>query len=121
MLEPSTTRALRTQNSMGGVETSKTKADVLLGKVDFTPLCQLRGLDIFVTETSEPEMLTHPYLLQNGLRHVPTLMLNIMTAWGHMLVYFELPAWLTDTTTSLVEQESDTEDVKALKVCHFLF
>ena len=39
-----------------------------------------------------------------------------MTQWGAILVYFGMPSWVKDCNESLVEEESDAEDVKALKV-----
>lgn len=40
----------------------------------------------------------------------------MMTQWGSILIYYELPTWVTDNSTSLVETEADPDDVKALKV-----
>jgi hypothetical protein len=43
-------------------------------------------------------------------------MINIWTQWGSLLIYFEMPSWVKDFDASLVEEETDAEDVKALKV-----
>ncbi len=53
---------------------------------------------------------------RNGLREVPTVLVNMMTQWGCFLIYFEMPVWVKDFTTSLVQNEDDPDDVKALKV-----
>jgi hypothetical protein len=57
---------------------------------------------------------------RNGLRVVPTLLVNMMTQWGCLLIYFEMPVWVKDFTTSLLEKEDDADDVKALKVSFLL-
>jgi hypothetical protein len=38
-----------------------------------------------------------------------------MFSWGNLIIYFEMPAWLTDFTDSLVEKPDDEPEVKALK------
>jgi hypothetical protein len=43
-------------------------------------------------------------------------MINILTIYGNILVYFKLPDWVNDWEDSLIEKESDALDVKALKV-----
>lgn len=53
---------------------------------------------------------------RNGLRSVPTFLVNIMTQWGTILIYYELPDWVVDASDSLVENENDPDNVKALKV-----
>ena len=53
---------------------------------------------------------------RHGLRKVPTLMLNLMTQWGSILIYYEMPSWVKDLTTSLAEQPDDSDNDKALKV-----
>jgi hypothetical protein len=40
----------------------------------------------------------------------------MMTQWGSILIYFELPEWVADTGASLVEEDYDSNSVKALKV-----
>lgn len=54
---------------------------------------------------------------RNGLRSVPTFVVNILTQHGNILVYLKLPDWVTDWSTCLVEKEDDAPDVVALKVC----
>ncbi|KAG7352460.1 DUF1336 domain containing protein [Nitzschia inconspicua] len=80
-----------------------------------TPLCSIRGLDFFRTDAADPDMITHPYLIQNGLRSFPTFFINFLTMYGNILVYFKLPDWVTDWGQSLVEREGDPADVIALK------
>ncbi len=53
---------------------------------------------------------------RNGLRDFPTFMINILTVYGNIIVYFKLPDWVNDWEDSLVEKEGDPLDVKALKV-----
>lgn len=78
------------------------------------PLFQLRGVDVFLSDDPEPEPSTHPWLVQQGLRDRPTFTLNILTQWGNILIYFEMPAWVRNFHTP--EDENDADDVKALKV-----
>ena len=53
---------------------------------------------------------------RNGLRDVPTFMLNLTTQWGTILVYFQMPKWVVNFGESLVEAEDDHDSVRALKV-----
>jgi hypothetical protein len=48
-------------------------------------------------------------------------MLNLWTQWGSLLIYFEMPSWVKDFNASIVEEETDAEDVKALKVRFVLY
>jgi hypothetical protein len=50
-------------NSIGETAPSDARAVHLLEELP-TPLCCLRGLDLFRTEDADPDMITHPYLLQ---------------------------------------------------------
>lgn len=52
--------------------------------------------------------------LRNGLRDTPSFVINMMTQWANILIYFELPDWIKDWD-SIVEQDDDPDDVKALK------
>jgi hypothetical protein len=47
-------------------------------------------------------------------------MVNMMTQWGSLLIYFEMPEWVKDFNARLVENEDDPDDAKALKVSFFL-
>jgi hypothetical protein len=78
-------------------------------------LCHFRGMDVFLTEDAEEKMGDHPFLIENKLRTVPTLMVNLMTQWGTVLFYFELPDWVKDFGESLKETANDSDPVKALK------
>ena len=40
----------------------------------------------------------------------------MMTQWGSILIYMELPDWVVDGSTCLVEESDDPDNVKALKV-----
>ena len=82
------------------------------------PLFQLRGMDIFVTsDAPETSVADHPFLVQHGLRDVPTFIVNAITQWGNILIYFELPKWVQDWD-SILEDDDDPDEVKALKVGH---
>lgn len=86
------------------------------------PLLKLRGMDIFLTDGDpESSVADHPWLIENGLRDVPTFITNIISQWGNILIYFEMPAWVTDWKT-IQEEKEDTDEVKALKVyAHLIF
>jgi hypothetical protein len=43
-------------------------------------------------------------------------MINILTPYGNICIYFKLPDWVKDFKESLVEEEDDPSDVIALKV-----
>lgn len=80
------------------------------------PLLGLRGLDIFLAHAApETDIAEHPWLVQHGLRDVPTCIVNVMTQWGNILLYFEMPSWV-ESWDDIHEQESDSDAVKALKV-----
>jgi len=100
---------------LGLVNLDQSQATVLLTKMPVQPICRLRGIDIFLTDCAESEMSTHPFLLKNGLRSVPTFMINMMTQWGSILIYLELPDWVVDTANCLVENDDDPDPIKALK------
>ena len=85
-----------------------------LDDVVIEPILKLRGMDVFLTDNLENSVGTHPWLISHGLRSVPTLIINVMTLWGHILVYFEFPAWFEDWN-SIVEEDSDADDAKAVK------
>jgi len=80
------------------------------------PMCPLRGFDIFMTDSPESSLGTHSFLIENGLRDKPLLIINGMTQWANVVIYFELPEWVKDWDT-IVEEENDPENVIALKVC----
>jgi hypothetical protein len=52
---------------------------------------------------------------RNGLRDCPTFMINILTVFGNICVYFRLPDWVEDWDESLVENEDDFPSVTAMK------
>jgi hypothetical protein len=82
------------------------------------PLFRLRGMDIFMTEEleggAEDNMSMHPFLVENGLRDTPSFVVNMMSQYANILIYFEMPSWLKDWD-NIVEEEDDPDDVKALK------
>jgi hypothetical protein len=79
------------------------------------PLLKLRGMDIFMTDEPETEIVTHPWLVEQGLRAVPTLVVNLLTPWANVLIYLEMPSWVS-RLSDLEVNEDDEQDVKALKV-----
>ena len=111
-------------SQLGSFDMTGAVADTLEGYV-VAPLFQLRGMDIFLSEDiPEMESSTHPYLLEHGLRSVPTFIVNILTQWGNIFIYFEMPKWVQsfdmivqESDPHMIVQESDPHDVKALKVC----
>lgn len=118
--EPSTAAPAAVQSSeMGSFELPD--ADSLDDFV-VNPLLKLRGMDIFLTDGDpESSVADHPWLIENGLRDVPTFITNIISQWGNILIYFEMPAWVTDWKT-IQEEKEDTDEVKALKVyAHLIF
>jgi hypothetical protein len=98
---------------LGAFDLSKATADTLDDFV-IDPILKLRGMDVFLTDQLESQVASHPWLISQGLRDVPTLVVNTLTQWGHILVYFEMPEWVQDWN-SIVEDECDPDDVKALK------
>jgi hypothetical protein len=101
---------------LGSFDLSVNVPDSLDGFV-IEPILKLRGMDVFLTDDPEMEASTHPWLVQQGLRSIPTFTVNVLTQWGNILIYFEMPAWVR--SFNHVEEESDPDDVKALKVCLF--
>lgn len=82
------------------------------------PLCRLRGMDIFLTDSPESSIANHSFLIEHGLRDRPTFIINILTQWGNVLIYFELPDWIK-SWDEFVENDDDPEDVIALKVSKY--
>jgi hypothetical protein len=102
-----------TSTSLGAFDRSEATADSLDDFV-IEPILKLRGMDVFLADQLESHVASHPWLISQGLRNVPTLIVNTVTQWGHILVYFEMPAWVQDWN-NIVEDECDADDVKALK------
>lgn len=78
------------------------------------PLFNLRGMDVFLTDEPEDDAATHPWLLKSGLRDVPTFIINLVTRWGNILLYYEMSEWVNDW--DIKEEENDADDIKTLKV-----
>lgn len=85
-----------------------------LGEKAIEPLFRLRGMDVFLTEDAEYDLANHPFLIENGLRDRPTFIINALTPWGNICMYFEMPSWIT-SWDHFEEKEDDPEDVIALK------
>ena len=79
------------------------------------PMMQLRGMDVFLTDDPETEVATHPWLIGQGLRDVPTVLINVITPWANILIYLEMPSWV-DALENLPVHDEDEGDVRALKV-----
>lgn len=102
-------------SEMGMFDLSSTPADSLNDCITVEPLFKLRGMDVFIQDEPELDIATHPWLVAHGLRDLPTFTINVMTQWGNILIYFEMPEWVTNFE-DLDEKESDPDDVKAAKV-----
>ena len=87
------------------------------------PILHVRGMDFFLTPHTTPifDVCQDPWFQNNGLRDVPSFLCNMVTQWGNLLIYFQLPSWIKNLTDCLVEHEKDMDDVKALKVCIYLY
>jgi hypothetical protein len=103
---------------LGSFDLSSTVADSLEGFV-VEPIFQLRGMDVFLTDDPEPQASTHPWLIEQGLRSVPTFIVNVLTQWGNILIYFEMPTWVHGFQHA--EEVSDPDHVKALKASSSTF
>lgn len=57
---------------------------------------------------------------RNGLRDTPSFVVNVMTQWANILIYFELPSWIKNWD-NIAEEADDHDDVKALKVILWMF
>ena len=83
------------------------------------PFFQLRGMDVFLCEADggvpETKVADHSWFVQHGLRATPTFVVNLLTQWGNILLYFSLPEWLKDWD-SVKGNDQDSKDIKALKV-----
>lgn len=51
---------------------------------------------------------------RNGLRDSPSFVVNMMTQWANILLYFDMPEFVK-AWDNIVEQDDDPDDVKALK------
>ena len=57
---------------------------------------------------------------RTGLLEVPTFLVNVMTPWGTVLMYFRMPDWVKDLDESIVEKMEDPDNIKAFKVRRLL-
>lgn len=102
-----------TATSFGAFDLSRLNASSLEDEV-IDPIFSLRGMDLFLADSGEENMSEHPFLIENGLRDMPTWIVNCMTQWGNILVYLGLPEWVKDWD-NIEEHEDDPDDVKATK------
>jgi len=98
--------------SIGYVKTANTLAETYADK--FEPLFSYRGMDIFTCDNPQEKIWKHPLLLKDGLRDKPTFIINVMATWANISTYLEMPSWVKKFD-SIVETESDSNDIKALK------
>lgn len=116
------------------VEEEEVAVQVALGKAELTntraqsleeyekklvhwidPFCELRGMDLFLTDDAEDQIWKAKLLNESGLRDVPTLIFNLMTPFGNICAYFKLPDWVDNVTNVPAEKNEDPPDVVALK------
>jgi Protein ENHANCED DISEASE RESISTANCE 2, C-terminal len=92
--------------------------DVVTLEDVIVPAMKLRGMDIFVADQETNEGHTHlgdhPYLMEHGLRDTGTLLMNLITGHGNIVVYLKLPSYVTQLH-DLVEEVDDDEEAKAIK------
>jgi len=55
----------------------------------------LRGLDCFLGPPQD-DICNHDFLIAQGLRNMPTFVINVQLCFANILVYFALPEWFTD-------------------------
>lgn len=104
---------IETTTEFGAFDLANTKADTLESFV-IEPVLSLRGMDVFLSEETEADISNHPWFIQQGLRDIPTIVVNVLTQWGNILIYFALPRWVKDWD-NIKESNDDADDVKALK------
>lgn len=100
---------------LGLVDTGNDRASVLQTKIEVDPLFKLRGMDVFRADgIPEERVWRQPILEQNGLRDVPTFIVNLMLPGANLVVYFQMPSWIKKFE-DIVEEDDDAEDTKAFK------
>jgi hypothetical protein len=63
---------------LGSVDLSTAKADSFAEMV--SPILRLRGMDVFLSDSPELDIANHPFLIQQGLRDVPTAIVNVVVS-----------------------------------------
>lgn len=106
----------------GRLEMHETRAKALEDDENYShivnPMCQLRGMDLFLSDNPQKEIWRQPLLKKCGLRDVPTLIMNFMMPFGNITAYFTLPDWVAINggfNNIPIEKDYDPPDVKALK------
>ena len=99
---------------LGHVNTGNDRASILQENIEVDPLFKLRGMDVFRADIPEERICRQPILEQNGLRDVPTFIVNLMLPGANLVVYFQMPSWIKKFE-DIVEEEDDAEDTKAFK------
>ena len=99
---------------LGHVNTGNNRASILQANIEVEPLFKLRGMDVFRADIPEERIWRQPILEQNGLRDVPTFIVNLMLPGANLVVYFQMPTWIKKFE-EIVEEEDDAEDTKAFK------
>eukprot|EP00549_Striatella_unipunctata_P019152 CAMPEP_0118708048 /NCGR_PEP_ID=MMETSP0800-20121206/21621_1 /TAXON_ID=210618 ORGANISM="Striatella unipunctata, Strain CCMP2910" /NCGR_SAMPLE_ID=MMETSP0800 /ASSEMBLY_ACC=CAM_ASM_000638 /LENGTH=655 /DNA_ID=CAMNT_0006611099 /DNA_START=225 /DNA_END=2195 /DNA_ORIENTATION=- len=99
---------------IGNVPADSVIATSLVSEVA-DPLLNLRGIDVFVTDCPEENIVEYlPVLTRCGLRDNPSCVVNVMTPFANIVLYFTLPEWLT-SFSNLKEDPLDAHDIKAMK------
>ena len=99
---------------LGHVNTGNDRASILQANIEVDPLFKLRGMDVFRADIPEERICRQPILEENGLRDVPTFVVNLMLPGANLVVYFQMPSWIKKFE-DIVEEEDDAEDTKAFK------
>ncbi len=100
---------------LGRLDTGNDRASVLQTKIEVDPLFKLRGMDVFRADgIPEERIWRQPILEENGLRDVPTFIVNLMLPGANLVVYFQMPSWIKKFE-DIVEEDGDAEDTKAFK------
>jgi len=99
---------------LGHVNTGNHRASTLQANIEVDPLFKLRGMDVFRGDIPEERVWRQPILEQNGLRDVPTFIVNLMLPGANLVVYFQMPGWIK-RFEDIVEEADDAEDTKAFK------
>ena len=99
---------------LGHVNTGNDRASILQANIEVDPLFKLRGMDVFRADIPEERVCRQPILEQNGLRDVPTFIVNLMLPGANLVVYFQMPSWIRKFG-DVVEEKDDAEDTKAFK------
>ena len=83
-----------TDSSIGRHRLSPEDADTLNDDFVIVPAMQLRGMDIFTTDEPQTQVAQHPWLIRNGLRDTPTVLINVVMHWANFLIYLQVRLYI---------------------------